>query len=166
MSSSSPWPDVSSPITARALVSSHSPQRRPPQQQQQLNDVDERPRHAKPIGQQFRSDPGFSHGPSEAQNQGRQANAYPQTHNPEQSSPEGFVFGVEEVAQDMPGALFGSFAIWQELREGEMDQAVQRLQCGVVVHAGHNAVAAPQHQYMVQIGLAAADVGLQRPRLR
>ena len=76
----------------------------------------------------------------------RQANAHPQTHNPEQGSPEGLVFGVEEVAQDMPGDLFASFAIWQQVRKGAMDRAVQLPQRFVVVHAGHNAVAAPQHQ--------------------
>ena len=47
-----------------------------------------------------------------------------------------------------------------------MDRAVQRPQRFVVVHAGLNSVAMPQYQSMVQIGLAAADVGLQRPRLR
>jgi len=41
-----------------------APQRRAPQQQQQQqNDVDGRQRHAKPVGQQFRPDPGFRHGP-------------------------------------------------------------------------------------------------------
>ena len=35
----------------------------PQQQQQQQNDVDGRQRHAKPVGQQFRPDPGFRHGP-------------------------------------------------------------------------------------------------------
>ena len=60
---------------------------------------------------------------SEAQDQGRQANAHPQTHNAEQGSPEGFVFGVKEVAQDMPGALFASCAIWQQVRKGAMDRA-------------------------------------------
>ena len=68
MSSSSPWPSVSSPITASALVSSQPPTKKPPrrsgepqQQQQQQNDVDGRQRHAKPVGQQFRPDPGFRH---------------------------------------------------------------------------------------------------------
>ena len=103
---------------------------------------------------------------SQLQDQCRQADAHPQTHNAEQGSPEGFVFGVEEVAQDMPGALFASCAIWQQVREGAMNRAVQLPQRFVVVHAGHNAVAAPQHQCMVQIGLTAADVGLHRPRLR
>ena len=48
---------------------------------------------------------------SQLQDQGRQADAHPQTHNAEQGSPEGFVFGVEEVAQDMPVALFASYAM-------------------------------------------------------
>ena len=128
--------------------------------------MDGRQRHAKPVGQQFRPDSGLRHRPSEAQDQGRQANAHPQTHNTEKGSPEGFVFGVEEVAQGTPGASVVSFAIWQQVRKGATDRAVQRPQRFFVVHAGHNAVTAPQHQRMVQIGLAAADVGLDRPRLR
>jgi len=64
----------------------------------------------------------------------------------------------------MPGALFASFAIWQQVREGEMDRAVQRPQRFVVLHAGHNFIAAPQYQCLVQIGLAAADVGLHTGR--
>ena len=62
---------------------------------------------------------------SQLQDQGRQANAHPQTHNAEQGSPEGFVFGVEEVAQGMPGASVVSFATWQQVRKGAMDRAVQ-----------------------------------------
>ncbi|QNJ03931.1 hypothetical protein SynPROSU1_02338 [Synechococcus sp. PROS-U-1] len=48
---------------------------------------------------------------SESQDQGGQANAHPQTHNAEKGSPEGFVFGIEEVAQGMPGSSVVSFAI-------------------------------------------------------
>ena len=108
------------------------------------------------------------------------------SHNAEQGSPEGFVFGVEDHRQLLSSQTcqaaataaerFASCAIWQQFRpdpgfrhgpcSGAMDRAVQRPQRFVVVHAGHNAVAAPQHQRMVQIGLAAADVGLHRPRLR
>ena len=76
---------------------------------------------------------------SEAQDQGRQADAHPQTHNAEQGSPEGFVFGVEEVAQDMPGALFASCAIWQQVRKGAMNRAVQRplyAECGGMLVLG------------------------------
>jgi hypothetical protein len=48
---------------------------------------------------------------SQLQDQGSQANAHPQTHNAEKGSPEGFVFGIEEVAQEMPGSSVVCFAI-------------------------------------------------------
>ena len=74
---------------------------------------------AQPVGQQFRPDSGFRHGPyselkvphSESQDQGDQANAHRQTHNAEQGSPKGLVFGVEEVNQEIAQASVVSFAI-------------------------------------------------------